>query len=60
VLLSPGAAADGVKALIEGGPTAAALPAGMAMKAWASLALWTLAPLAGALAWFGRQDLSKE
>ena len=29
-------------------------------KAATSLALWTLVPLAGALVWFQRQDLSKE
>jgi ABC-2 type transport system permease protein len=60
VLLNPGAAADTVKAVIHGGADAAALPAGVVVKAWASLALWTLGPLAAALAWFPRQDLSKE
>ena len=60
LLVNPGSAADAVKALIEGGPAAAALPAGLALKAWFSLTLWTLVPLAGALAWFQRQDLSKE
>jgi ABC-2 type transport system permease protein len=39
---------------------AAALPDGLLLKAWVSLTLWTLVPLAGALAWFRRQDLSKE
>jgi len=60
VLVNPGAAADAVKAMIEGGPGAAALPDGLILKAWLSLALWTFAPLAAALAWFPRQDLSKE
>lgn len=60
VLLNPGAAADAVKTLIEGGPAAAGLPDGLALKAWISLALWTFGPLAAALAWFPRQDLSKE
>lgn len=60
VLVNPGAAVDTVKALVEGGAGAAALPAGVGVKAWISLALWTLAPLAAALAWFPRQDLSKE
>lgn len=60
VLLSPGAAADAVKAMVEGGPGAAALPDGLILKAWLSLALWTFGPLAAALAWFPRQDLSKE
>ncbi len=60
MLVNPGSATDAVKVLIEGGPGAAALPAGLALKAWLSLALWTLGPLAAALAWFPRQDLSKE
>lgn len=60
VLANPGSAVDTVKALIEGGASAAALPAGVVVKSWASLALWTLGPLAAALAWFPRQDLSKE
>jgi ABC-2 type transport system permease protein len=60
VLLNPGSAVDAVKAMIEGGASAAALPAGMALKAWTSLALWTFGPLAAAMAWFPRQDLSKE
>lgn len=60
VLVNPAAAADVIKAVIEGGPGLAALPAGIVVKAWASLALWTLGPLAGSLAWFPRQDLSKE
>lgn len=60
VLANPGSAVDTVKALIEGGASAAALPAGVVVKAWVSLALWTLGPLAAALAWFPRQDLSKE
>ena len=47
-------------AAIAGGERAAALPAGILVKAWLSVGLWTLAPLAGALAWFRRQDLSKE
>jgi ABC-2 type transport system permease protein len=60
VLVNPGAAIDVIQALLKGGAEAAALPAGLALKAWASIALWTLAPLAGALAWFRGQDLSKE
>ena len=35
-------------------------PDDIVVKASLSLALWTLVPLAGALAWFKRQDLSKE
>ena len=60
VLINPGAAVDTVKVMAEGGPGAAALPDGIAIKAWVSLALWTFGPLAAALAWFPRQDLSKE
>jgi ABC-2 type transport system permease protein len=60
MLLNPGAAADAVGAMAKGGAAAAALPDGIGPKAWLSLALWTFGPLAAALAWFGRQDLSKE
>lgn len=60
VVVNPGSATDAVKALIEGEAGAAALPEGLVLKAWISLALWTLGPLALALAWFPRQDLSKE
>lgn len=60
MLVNPGAAVDAVSATIAGGERAAALPDGIVLKAWVSLGLWTLLPLAGALAWFRRQDLSKE
>lgn len=60
VLVNPGAATDAIQAMIQGGPAAATLPDGLLLKAWISLALWTILPLAGALAWFRRQDLSKE
>lgn len=60
VLVNPGAAVDTVSALIAGGERAAALPNGIVLKAWISLALWVFVPLAGALAWFRKQDLSKE
>ncbi|WP_292067353.1 ABC transporter permease subunit [Brevundimonas sp. UBA7664] len=60
VLLNPAAATDTIQAIIKGGAEAAALPAGLAVKAWISVGLWTLVPLAAALAWFRRQDLSKE
>jgi ABC-2 type transport system permease protein len=59
-LLLPGLAFDTLKALIKGGMEAAAMPDGIAIKAIVSLVLWSLAPLAAAIAWFGRQDLSKE
>ena len=60
MLINPGAAVDAISAAIAGGERAAALPDGIVLKAWASLGLWILLPLAGALAWFKRQDLSKE
>ena len=60
MLVNPGSAVDAISAAIAGGERAAALPAGIVLKAWISLGLWTLLPLAGALAWFKRQDLSKE
>jgi len=60
VLVNPGAATDAIQAAIAGGVRAAALPDGLLPKAWVSLGLWTLVPLAGALAWFRKQDLSKE
>ena len=60
ILVNPGAGTDAIAAMIQGGPAAAALPDGLVLKAWVSLGLWTLVPLAGALAWFRKQDLSKE
>lgn len=36
------------------------LPEGLLLKVWVSAAAWTVLPLAGALVWFRRQDLSKE
>jgi ABC-2 type transport system permease protein len=60
VLVNPGAATDAIQAAIAGGERAAALPDGLPLKAWISVSLWTLVPLAGAVAWFRRQDLSKE
>lgn len=60
MLVNPGAAVEAIGAAIAGGERAARLPDGVILKAWISLALWTLLPLAGALAWFRRQDLSKE
>lgn len=60
ILVNPGSGTDAIAAMIQGGPAAAALPDGLVLKAWISLALWTVLPLAGALAWFRKQDLSKE
>jgi len=45
---------------VRGGDAAAGVPDGVLLKAWISVALWTLLPAAGAIAWFNRQDLSKE
>ena len=56
-LLLPGLAYDTLKTVIRGIP---GQPEGLMPKAVASLTLWTLVPLAGAIAWFNRQDLSKE
>lgn len=60
VLVNPGGALDTLKTLVRGGPDAAAVADGMVLKTWLSFALWTLLPAAGAVAWFNRQDLSKE
>lgn len=60
VLINPGSAVDAVSALISGGERAAALPDGLPLKAWLSLAVWTFVPLALSIVWFRRQDLSKE
>ncbi len=59
-LLLPGLAFDTLKAMITAGVGAPPAPEGLALKSIVSLLLWTLAPLAGAIAWFNRQDLSKE
>ena len=55
-LLLPGLAYTTLKAAIGGAP----LPDDLTLKAIASLALWLFTPLAAAIAWFSRQDLSKE
>ncbi|MEQ7155647.1 ABC transporter permease subunit [Brevundimonas aurifodinae] len=59
-LLIPGLSHDVLKTVLQGGADAAAAPDGVAWKAMLSLGLWTVVPLAVALAWFSRQDLSKE
>ncbi len=59
-LLMPGLAFDTLKILVKSGMEAAAMPDGIAIKAVTSLAGWSLIPLAAAIAWFARQDLSKE
>ncbi|MGV3578510.1 hypothetical protein [Brevundimonas sp.] len=60
LLLIPGLAADSLKLLLQGGPEAASLSDDLGWKAWLSLTLWGAAPLVAAIAWFNRQDLSKE
>lgn len=59
-LVAPGEAINALKALMSDVPVPVGVADDLALKAWVSLALWTLLPLAGALAWFRRQDLSKE
>lgn len=59
-LLSPGLATDLLKAVIQGGMAAADLPDHALAKGVISLALWIGVPFAAAVAWFNRQDLSKE
>lgn len=59
-LLLPGLAFDTLKAVVGPDGAPAGMPDGLVIKSIVSLALWTLAPLAGAVAWFNRQDLSKE
>lgn len=60
ILSMPARALGYLNTLITGGVPASVVPDGMAAKASISLAMWTLLPLLGALAWFRRQDLSKE
>lgn len=58
--INPGGAVDVLKAVISGG-TAAKLVSGSALTASVvSLLAWMLVPMIAAIAWFNRQDLSKE
>ncbi|WP_312405907.1 ABC transporter permease subunit [Brevundimonas sp.] len=59
-LLSPGMATDLLKAVIQGGTAAADLPDHAVIKGVLGLALWIVVPFAAAVAWFNKQDLSKE
>ncbi len=59
-LLLPGLAYDTLKDAVAPGPLPAPLTDAVIWKSALGLTLWTLLPLAGALAWFKRQDLSKE
>jgi ABC-2 type transport system permease protein len=55
----PGLAMDTLKSAILGGAASAA-PSATVWAAAISLGLWCVIPLAAAIAWFQRQDLSKE
>ena len=55
--LFPGFAYDTLKAAVESGSAAASDGLGLAIV---GLALWCIVPLIAAIAWFSRQDLSKE
>lgn len=59
-LLSPGLSADLLKAVIQGGMEAAGLPPQAALKAIVGLTVWIVGPFVAAVAYFNRQDLSKE
>lgn len=59
-LLSPGMATDLLKAVIQGGTATADLPDHALLKGVLGLALWIVVPFAAAVAWFNKQDLSKE
>lgn len=59
-LLLPGLAYDTLKAAVAPGPLAAPLTDATVWRSLTGLALWTVLPLLAALAWFRRQDLSKE
>ncbi|MDQ8030279.1 MAG: hypothetical protein REJ23_16255, partial [Brevundimonas sp.] len=58
-LLLPGLAYDTLKDAVAG-TLEAPMTSAVIGKSITGLALWTLVPLGGALAWFKRQDLSKE
>ena len=59
MMIHPGGAIEAIQAMVDPQP-GQAMPDGLALKAWISAVLWTILPLAGALALFNRQDLSKE
>lgn len=60
VLINPGTAFGYLKTAVEGGDMAQGLPDQALLKGVVSVALNLLLPLFAALAWFRRQDLSKE
>lgn len=59
-LVLPGLAYDTLKAAVAPGPLGAPLTDATMWRSLTGFALWTILPLIGALAWFRRQDLSKE
>lgn len=59
-LTMPGLGVEALKTVIQDGFATTNAPDGIVLKAIIGLTLWTLIPLAAALAWFKRQDLSKE
>lgn len=59
-LLLPGLAYDTLKAAVTPGPMTAPFTDATVWRSLISLALWTLVPLGLSIAWFRRQDLSKE
>lgn len=59
-LASPGFAVEMLATAIRGGMPAAALPDHAILKGVLSLLAWTVLPFAASVAWFNRQDLSKE
>lgn len=60
LLLLPGLDYDTLKMAVDPGIARGAEATASTMRALAGLTLWTVLPLAGALVWFQRQDLSKE
>ena len=60
MLMNPGAGYDALKGWVAVSPGEPPMAQGLLTKGVVTMALWTLLPLAGALAWFQRQDLSKE
>jgi len=60
LLLFPGLDYDILKNAVEPGLTRVEVAPGAVIKALTGLSLWTILPLAAAIAWFRRQDLSKE
>jgi ABC-2 type transport system permease protein len=59
-LLLPGLAYDSLKAAVTPGIVSPPATGDALWPALIGLTLWTVLPLIGALAWFNRQDLSKE